>query len=81
MTRKADFSEIFSLLKKKLQPIRIENNNFYRKTSMISTNRNDFFKVFEQESRQVKVHRYVNFEMFSIKKYVNFTFKENYNAN
>ena len=44
VTRKADFSEIFSLLKKKLQPIRIENNNFYRKTSMISTNRNDFFK-------------------------------------
>ena len=44
VTRKADFSEIFSLLKKKLQPIRIENNNFYRKTSMISTNRNDFFR-------------------------------------
>ena len=45
VTRKADFSAIFSLLKKKLQPIRIENNNFYTKPSMISTNRNDFLGI------------------------------------
>ena len=31
--------------KKNLQRIRIENNNFYTKPSMISTNRNDFLGI------------------------------------
>ena len=49
------------------------------KPSMISTNRNDFLGIWTRELTSKST--YVNFEMFSIKKYVNFTFKENYNAN
>ena len=47
---KSWFFRNFFTFEKKLQPIRIENNNFYRETSMISTNRNDFLGIWTRES-------------------------------